>query len=100
MPSRGLTQGRGCHRRVLPRPRCECDPDGDEATIQGDDVPSTIAALTPAAAVQMEAAGQHRLFAPGQAVWQRLHSVGRQLQVHEAMASEDHVAAHVRTLGC
>jgi hypothetical protein len=66
--------------------------------VQGRDAPSTIAALTAAAAVQREAAAQHRLFEWGQVVWRQLHSVWRQLEVHEAMASEDHVAAHVRTL--
>lgn len=66
--------------------------------MQGRDAPSTIAALTAAATVQTEAAGQHLFFEWGQVVWQRLHSVWRQLEVHEAMAYEDHVAAHVRTL--
>jgi hypothetical protein len=62
------------------------------------DAPSIIAALTAAAAVQTEASGQHLLFERGQVVLRRLHSVWRQLEVHEAMASEDNVAAHVRTL--
>ena len=66
--------------------------------MQGRDVPSTIAALTAAAAVQTEAAGQHLLFEWGQVIWRRLHSVWRQLEVHEAMAYEDNVAAHVGTL--
>jgi hypothetical protein len=66
--------------------------------VQGRDVPSTIAALTAAAAVQTEAAGQHLLFEWGQVVLRRLHSVWRQLEVHEAMAYEDNVAAQVWTL--
>jgi hypothetical protein len=61
-------------------------------------VPSAITELTEAAAVQTEAAGQHLLFEWGQVVLRRLHSVWRQLEGHEALASEDKVAAQVRTL--
>jgi hypothetical protein len=67
--------------------------------MQEHDAQSTIAALTAAAAVQTEAAAQHLLFEWGQVVLQRLHSVWRQLEVYEAMAYEDKVAAQVRTLG-
>jgi hypothetical protein len=62
------------------------------------DAPSIIAALTAAAAVQTEASGQHLLFERGQVVLRRLHSVWRQLEVHEAMVYWDNVAAQVRTL--
>jgi hypothetical protein len=86
MPYHGLTPSRGCHRRVLPLPRCKCGTDGDEATMERHDAPSTIAALTAAAAVQTGAAGQHLLFEWDQVVLRRLHSVWRQLEVHEAMA--------------
>jgi hypothetical protein len=48
--------------------------------------------------VQTEASGQHLLFERGQVVLRRLHSVWRQLEVHEAMAYWDNVAAQVRTL--
>jgi hypothetical protein len=66
--------------------------------MQEHDAQSTIAALTAAPAVQMEAAGQHLHFEWGQVVLQRLHSVWRQLEVYEALAYEDKVAAQVRTL--
>jgi hypothetical protein len=66
--------------------------------IRGHDAQSTIAALTTAAAVQAQAAGQHLLFEWGQAVLQRLHSVWLQMEAFEAMAYEDKVAAQVRTL--
>jgi hypothetical protein len=66
--------------------------------MQEHDAQSTIAALTEAAAVQTETVGQHLLFEWGQVVLQRVHSVWRQLEVFEAMAYEDKVAAQVRTL--
>jgi len=66
--------------------------------MQEYDEQSTIAALTAAAAVQTEAAGQHLLFEWGQVVLQRLHSVWCQLEVYDAMAYEEKVAAQVRTL--
>jgi hypothetical protein len=66
--------------------------------MQEYDAQSTIAALTAAAAVQTEAAAQHLLFEWGQVVLQQLHSVWRQLEIFEAMAYEEKVAAQVRTL--
>jgi hypothetical protein len=66
--------------------------------MQEYDMQSTIAALTAAAALQAEAAGQHLLFEWGQAVLQRLDSVWCQLEAFEAMAYEEKVAAQVRTL--
>ncbi len=66
--------------------------------MQEYDMQSTIAALTAAAAVQAEAAGQHLLFEWGKAVLQRLDSVWCQLEAFEAMAYEEKVAAQVRTL--
>jgi hypothetical protein len=66
--------------------------------MQEYDAQSTIAALTAAVAVQTEAGGQHLLFEWGQVVLQRLQSVWLQLEVHEAMAYEEKVAAQVRTL--
>jgi hypothetical protein len=66
--------------------------------MQEYDAQSTIADLTAAVAVQTQAAEQHLLFEWGQVVLQRLHSVWQQLEVYEAMAYEDKVAAQVRTL--